>query len=129
MLTKIIAAVIAVLALRRIYVRYRKGGSISVELVFWGLVFTGVAVAAFYPHSTDILAGWMGIASGTHAVTFLAITFLLLTTFVLVAKVRELDRNLTQLVRALALQQAQNVSPGDPRGDGPHTAESEQRRT
>lgn len=109
MLTKIIAAVIALVAFRRTRARYRKGGTLNFELAFWGLVFTGVAVAAFFPQWTDKLAGWMGISSGFHALTFLAVSALLLVTFRLIGRVKELERNMTLLVRAEALATAQPV--------------------
>ncbi len=113
MLTKIIAAAIALVAFRRIRARYRKGGTLNFELAFWGLVFTGVALAAFFPQWTDKLAGWMGISSGFHALTFLAISALLLVTFRLIGRVKELERNMTLLVRAEALATAQHVPPGE----------------
>jgi hypothetical protein len=112
MLTKIIAAAIALVAFRRIRARYKKGGTLNFELAFWGLVFAGVAVAAFFPQWTDKLATWMGISSGFHALTFLAVSALLLVTFRLMGKVKELDRNLTLLVRSHALETPTEVTPG-----------------
>lgn len=109
MLTKVIAAVIALMAFRRIRARYKKGGTLNFELAFWGLVFTGVALAAFFPEWTDKLAKWIGISSGFHALTFLAVSALLLVTFRLVGKVKELDRNLTLLVRSQALGTPRSV--------------------
>jgi hypothetical protein len=113
MLTKIIAAAIALVAFRRIRARYRRGGTLNFELAFWALVFSGVAVAAFFPQWTDKLATWMGISSGFHALTFLAISALLLVTFRLIGRVRELERNMTLLVRAEALATAHKVEAGD----------------
>jgi hypothetical protein len=117
MLTKIIAAFIALVAFRRIRTRYKKGGTLNFELAFWGLVFTGVALAAFFPQWTDELAKWLGISSGFHALTFLAVSALLLVTFRLVGKVKELDRNLTLLVRSQALESSKPVRPA-PSDDG-----------
>lgn len=121
MLTKVIAAAIALVAFRRIRARYRKGGTLNFELAFWGLVFTAVALAAFFPDWTDKLAKWIGISSGFHALTFLAVSALLLVTFRLVGKVKELDRNLTLLVRAQALETPRHVAPGKREDDKPAT--------
>lgn len=115
MLTKIIAATIALVAFRRIRTRYRKGGTLNFELAFWGLVFTAVALAAFFPQWTERLATWMGISSGFHALTFLAISALLLATFRLVGRVKELERNMTLMVRAEALGTAERVRAEDVR--------------
>lgn len=116
-LTKIIAAVIALMAFRRIRARYKKGGTLNFELAFWGLVFTAVALAAFFPQWTDALAKWIGISSGFHALTFLAVSALLLVTFRLVGKVKELDRNLTLLVRSQALESSQRVPAAERKDD------------
>ncbi|HEX9104585.1 MAG TPA: DUF2304 domain-containing protein [Polyangia bacterium] len=128
MLTKIIAAVIAIVAFRRIRARYRKGGTLF-ELAFWGLVFSSVAVAAFFPQWTDKLATWMGISSGFHALTFLAVSALLLVAFRLIGRVKELERQMTLLVRAEALATAQQVpakpddgAPPLPSREGPRSA-------
>jgi hypothetical protein len=119
MLTKIIAAAIALVAFRRIRARYKRGGALNFELLFWAFVFSGVAVAAFFPQWTDKLAGWMGISSGFHALTFLAISALLLVTFRLIGRVKELERNMTLLVRAEALATAQHVEPAKPAAPPP----------
>ena len=119
MLTKIIAAAIALVAFRRIRARYKRGGALNFELLFWAFVFSGVAVAAFFPQWTDKLATWMGISSGFHALTFLAISALLLVTFRLIGRVKELERNMTLLVRAEALATAQHVEQGKPASPPP----------
>lgn len=109
MLTKIIAAAIALVAFRRIRARYRRGGTLNFELAFWGLVFTAVALAAFFPQWTESLATWMGISSGFHALTFLAVSALLLVTFRLIGRVKELERNMTLLVRSDALRTSERA--------------------
>lgn len=113
MMIKIIAALIALVAFRRITARVRKGGTLTVELLFWTVVFTGVAMAAFFPQWTDKLAGWLGISSGFHALTFLAVSALLLIAFRLLGKVKELERNMTLLVRARALETPQRAPKND----------------
>jgi hypothetical protein len=119
MMLKIIAAAIALVAFRRITARARKGGTLTVELLFWTIVFSGVALAAFFPEWTDKLASWLGISSGFHALTFLAISALLLISFRLLGKVKELDRNVTLLVRARALEAAQRAPQSKDEPPGP----------
>ncbi len=111
MALKILTVLFALVALRRVIVRYRKTGALTAELVFWTVVFSGIGVVVFVPQKADEIAQWFGVSSGFNALTFLAIAVLLFNVFRLVTRVQALERDMTKLVRAQALDSATEVRP------------------
>lgn len=111
MAIKILSVLFALIAIRRVVVRYRRGGALTVEFVMWFLVFSGIGVVVFIPHVTDRAAQWLGVSSGFNALTFLAIAGLLYSVYRLLSRVQVVERDVTRLVRAQALQSATRVPP------------------
>jgi hypothetical protein len=77
---------------------------------FWMCVwlFGGIAVA--FPDATSAIARPLGIARGADLVFYLAILFMLVGFYMMYVRLRRLDANITQLVRHLAIQNAQSGS-------------------
>src|SRR5712692_3625185 len=111
MLIKILAVVLALLGLRRLIVRYRRGGTLTVEFLTWLLVWSGIGVVVFIPGKTDEFAHWLGVSSGFHALTFLSITGLLFAVYRLLSRVQAVERDITRLVRLGALAAPERVEP------------------
>ncbi|HEY2743236.1 MAG TPA: DUF2304 domain-containing protein [Polyangia bacterium] len=109
MAIKLVAVLFALIAIRRVVARYRRGGALTVEFVLWFLIFSGVGVVVFIPHVTDRFAHWLGVSSGFNALTFLAVSGLLFSVYRLVSRVHTIERDVTRLVRAQALQSATRV--------------------
>ncbi len=114
MAIKILAVLFAFIALRRVIVRYRRRGGLTLEFVLWLLVFSGIGVVAFIPKKTDQLAHWLGVSSGFNALTFIAITALLYVVYRLVTRLQNVERDITKLVRELALTTAERVPAAKP---------------
>src|SRR5262245_53223274 len=106
---KILAIVFALLALRRVILRYRTGGTMTLEFVVWLLLFSGIGVVVFIPRRTDQFAHWMGVSSGFNLLVFIAITGLLFSAYRLLMRVQAVERDLTRAVRAQALATATRV--------------------
>lgn len=111
MAIKILAVIFAVIALRRVVVRYRRRGGLTLEFVLWLLVFSGIGVVVFIPRKTDELAHWLGVSSGFNALTFITISALIYAVYRLLSRVQLMEREMTRLVRALALSGATTVPP------------------
>lgn len=111
MAIKLVAVLFALIAIRRVVVRYRRGGALTVEFVLWFLIFSGIGVVVFIPHVTDRFAQWLGVSSGFNALAFLAISGLLLAVYRLLSRLQTVERDITRLVRAQALDGATRVPP------------------
>jgi hypothetical protein len=118
---KLFAIGFAVLSLVWVVQRFRRTRRFTVELVAWLVCFSGIAVVVFVPHATDAFAGWLGVSSGFNALTFITITVLLVLVFRILTRLQKVERDLTRLIRANAIDTAVHVRPrpADPPGAGP----------
>ncbi len=98
----------------RLYARLRAAELTAVEFVEWFLLWAAVAVVALVPSVSSQLAAWVGVGRGADLVTYLALLLAFYLLFKLFMKVERVERQLTQLVRALALKQPASK-------DGPRT--------
>ncbi|MCU1278802.1 MAG: hypothetical protein JWM53_2348 [bacterium] len=114
MAIKILSVLFALIAIRRVVVRYRRGGALTLEFVMWMFVFSGIGIVVFIPHVTDRFAAWMGVSSGFNALTFLAVSGLLFAVYRLLSRLQTVERDITKLVRAQALSTASRVPAGLP---------------
>jgi hypothetical protein len=87
------------------------------ELCFWAFIWSGIAVVVFIPQQTDKFAHFIGVGSGVNALTFIAITGLLYAAWRLTARVQQLERDLTHMVRARALDSAERVAAKSSSGE------------
>lgn len=106
MAIKILAVIFALIAMRRVIARYRRRGGLTLEFALWLFIFSGIGVVVFIPQKTDALARWLGVSSGFNALVFITITALIYAVYRLVSRLHTIERDLTKMVRALALTTA-----------------------
>lgn len=111
MVLKILTVAFALFALRRAVIRWRKGASLPSEFAFWALVWSGISVVVFVPHTTDRFARFIGVSTGFNALVFISIVGLLFAVYRLFVRTQMLERDLTQLVRAQTLAHPERVEP------------------
>jgi hypothetical protein len=111
MIIKAVTLLFAIFAVLRLVGRFRREKALLFELCFWLVVWGGIAVVVFIPQETDRFAHFIGVGTGVNALTFIAITGLLYAAWRLTARVQQLERDLTRMVRARALESAERVAP------------------
>ena len=102
---QIVLICFAAFALSRVLIRYRRGGMRMLHLGLWMLVWAGVAVVAWLPDTTNLLANWLGVGRGVDTAMYLSILMSFYLLFRSFAKIEDLDRQLTRVVRANALRE------------------------
>ena len=113
MAIKVLAVIFALIAMRRVVSRYRRRGGLTLELFLWMFIFSGIAVVVFIPHKTDAFAHWLGVSSGFNALVFITVTGLIYAVYRLLSRLHTIERDVTKLVRVLALSTATRVPAGD----------------
>lgn len=103
-LIKIIFTLFAIFAWSRVVIRFRIKDINIKELVFWSLVWGGMIVLVFLPGKTYFLAKMLGMERGNDAMFFVAIVAIFYATYRLYVKINEQEKEITKLVRALALK-------------------------
>ncbi len=106
---RIFAIVLAVVSLAWVAQRFRRTRRFTIELMAWLVVFSGIGLVVFVPRATDRFAFWLGVSSGFNALTFIAVTTLLLLVFRILSRLQKVERDLTRLIRAYAIDTAAQV--------------------
>jgi hypothetical protein len=115
---QIVLICFAAFAISRVLIRYRRGGMRMLHLGLWLLFWAGVVVVAWLPDTTNLLANWLGVGRGVDTAMYLSILMIFYLLFRSFAKIEDLDRQLTRVVRASALREMEEdlrVSPDRPR--------------
>jgi len=79
------------------------------ELIFWSFLWLAMIIMVFIPGKTNFLAKLLGMERGNDAMFFLGIVALFYASYRLYVKSNEQEKEITKLVRALALK---NVRKG-----------------
>lgn len=107
-LVKILFTLFALFAWSRALIRFYAKDLNLKELVFWSMLWILLIVLVFVPGKTNFLAKILGMERGNDAMFFLGIVALFYASYRLYVKSNEQEKEITKLVRALALK---NVKP------------------
>jgi hypothetical protein len=78
-------------------------------VIFWLTVWAVGSIAIVWPHSTAVVAHALGIGRGADLVLYSSVLVMFVAFFYVYTRFRRVDRQLTLLVRRLAIQ---NPQPG-----------------
>jgi hypothetical protein len=81
-----------------------RGGVRKRVAVFWMLIWLGTGVGVLWPRSTVLAARALGIGRGADLVLYCTAFAMLVGFFYIYTRFRKLDRQLTLLVRRLAVE-------------------------
>lgn len=103
-LIKIIFTLFALFAWSRAVIRFYSKDLNLKELIFWSLLWIGMIILVFIPGKTNFLAKLLGMERGNDAMFFLGIVALFYASYRLYVKGNEQEKEITRLIRALALK-------------------------
>ncbi|HTN42190.1 MAG TPA: DUF2304 domain-containing protein [Nitrospiria bacterium] len=114
---------VAVLAMGVAVLWFRQRKISAMALLLWLFLWTGFAVVVLFPKSSVVLAHLLGISRGTDLALYLSVILILFILFRVYVRLEQVDRQITQIVRAVALreaglepresQRAEKIPPGD----------------
>jgi hypothetical protein len=101
-------------------------GAVRKRIVtFWLLVWLAGSVAIVWPHSTALIAHALGIGRGADLLLYSSVLVMCVAFFYVYTRFRRLDRQITLLVRRLAIQNAEpRLPPESARSEPPSRAEA-----
>ena len=104
-----------ILALAIVTLRSATRGLIRKRIVvFWLFVWGSSGLALVWPESTAIVARALGIGRGTDLVLYVSVIVMLTGFFYVYSRFRRMDRQMTELVRKLAIDRALPPRPQEP---------------
>ena len=109
----LLVAVIAVMAIHAISQK-RRGDIGYPQLLVWLAIWAAGAIVVIFPDFASRLAGRFGVGRGADLVIYVSIPALFYAVFRLLIKTERLNRELTNLTRALALEVQRREESGRP---------------
>lgn len=98
-----IAVVFALFAISRTYLRMRESKLSIGQFIFWTILWIGVVLLTFMPDMINILADTLGIRRPIDVVVYFSIVLLFYLIFRLYVKISDTEREISQLVSAVAI--------------------------
>jgi small membrane protein len=97
---------LAVLIIGVVVRRFRQGRIGTLAFFLWFLLWASAAVVILFPNSTVVVARYVGIGRGADLVLYLGAILILYLIFRMFVRLEQMDRNMTKIVRTLALREA-----------------------
>lgn len=105
-------SIVGCLFVASIVAMWRGWGTLR-ESVTWALVWLAAAVAIIWPGVTKLIANVLGIGRGADLLLYCAVVVMMVGFLMVYVRLRRIRRELTLLVRHLAIRDAViNTSPG-----------------
>ena len=103
-LYQIIAILLGLIAIIYSILRFRDGKMSLGMLLAWIIIWLIVIIISLYPNDTNYLASYSGIGRGLDFVLILGILISFYLIFKMYNKIENIEEELTDLVRELAIQ-------------------------
>ncbi|MCX7824590.1 MAG: DUF2304 domain-containing protein [Verrucomicrobiae bacterium] len=110
MIIKVLLVSFFLFSLSRAVLRFRDGHINARELVGICLFWLAASVVVIWPAVTMLLANLLGVARGADAILYLTVAALCYLAFRTYIRIRDVEKELTELVRRLALFEAERSS-------------------
>lgn len=104
MLIQIFITLLAIAALLGAFIRFRKADIGRGEFLVWFILWAAVVALVWNPRATNVLASWLGVGRGADAVFYVSIILLFYAVFRLYGKLENLEHQLSELVKKIALR-------------------------
>lgn len=105
-LIQVLIVLFAAYALSRAVSRFRAGELALGQVAVWAALWVGVGIVAALPQTASIAAAFVGVGRGVDLVMYCALIALFYATFRMFVRQERMERELTALVRAIALRDA-----------------------
>jgi len=102
-LIQIFAFVFVTFAASRAVLRAKDKQISSGELLFWLGIWGGLIFVVFFPNFTTKIANLVGIGRGIDVIVYTSVVLIFYMVFRLYVKLEDTERQITKLVRELAL--------------------------
>jgi len=111
---QVVLILFAVFAWSRVVNALRRGTLALTPFLLWTVFWVAVVVVVVRPEATAVLAHVFGVGRGADLAIYLALVLVFFLLFRLFAKIEDLERQLTRLVRAQALNDLEAGRTGGP---------------
>lgn len=107
---QIILIAFAAFALSRVVLNFRRGSLGLAGLAGWSVFWVAATIIVIRPETASALAKILGVGRGADAIVYFALVAAFYLLFRLFSKIESLERQITRLVRSLALKDMNDES-------------------
>jgi hypothetical protein len=100
---QVLIIVFALFALSRAILRFRDNRLTVKELILWGAIWLLIIVSSIIPRLTNIISAFFGMGRGLDLAVYVSVILLFYLMFRLYVKTESLEKEVTLLVRKLAI--------------------------
>jgi small membrane protein len=105
---QILIITFALWAIVKTITQFKKGALTIAWLFFWIFFWLAAGIVAVLPQTTDIIASLVGVGRGADLVIYASLLALFYLVFRVYVKIEKTEREITRLVRKLALDDLSN---------------------
>jgi hypothetical protein len=108
MMLKLLILAFGIFAISRSYLRYKDRLLTLAGALFWSALWVLIILSVIFKEWTSSFSQYFGIGRGADLLLFGAVLFLSYLSFRLYVRVEEMRQDLTRLIRALAIREAEH---------------------
>jgi hypothetical protein len=117
MLIQYFLILVILVILYRTFGRWRQGSLDFKAFIFWLCFWVLAGMVVIRPESTNFIANMLGVGRGADMVVYLSIIFIFYLIFQITIKTEKIERNITKIVREMAIKQTTDVGKNEGRQD------------
>jgi len=104
MLIQYFLSFLILLIIYRVVIKWKQGILTSRDLIFWSGFWFVVGIIILLPDTTSYLAELVGVGRGADLVVYLSIVLIFYIIFQMTIKIEKIERNITKVVRTVAMK-------------------------
>lgn len=105
MLIQILIILFSLFVISRLFKKYKEKVITGKEFYLWLVFWVMVMGATVWFRETDVIAGFFGVEKGADLAVYVSVIVLFYIIFKLIVKIDKMDRDMTRLVRELAIKE------------------------
>lgn len=107
MLIQLIILLFIAFVISGMFKKIKKEELTKKEFMWWFIFWIIVGIATISPKSADLVAKYLGVERGSNLAVYISILVLFYLIFRIMAKIDKLDRNITKIVREVAINEVE----------------------
>jgi len=113
MVIQVILTLLVVFIIWRVVDKFQRHEIVRGELVSWFVFWLAVIFLVWWPDFSQRVAEFVGVGRGVDLVVYLALFLVFYLIFRIFVRLERIEKNITKIVRKVALDEAENEDKSD----------------
>lgn len=112
MIIQYFLVILVLLIIYRVIIKWRQGFLAFRDAIFWMGFWLVVGSIVLVPETTSFMARMVGVGRGADLVVYLSVVLIFYIIFQITVKIEKIERNITKIVRQVAVSGKEENVPG-----------------